>query len=224
MWLASAGILITGFALLVVADREQRAATDTSAGEVGVIPELADAPDYRPEVQHDSGLGLCLTQFPVLQEVSLTPSQLRIPALNVNAAVIAVEVNPDGSVQVPEDVNVLGWLTSAASPGDDRGSVVIVGHRDGASGVDGSLYHLSSLSPGQRIEVDTQTGQTVVYEVVAREVLSKDDFSRLAPDITSRDGDPRLTVITCGGEYIKEQGGYQANVVVTAIPVTASQR
>jgi len=32
-----------------------------------------------------------------------------------------------------------------------------------------------------------------------------------------RDGQRRLRIVTCGGPYIRSRGGYQDNVVVTAI-------
>ena len=36
------------------------------------------------------------------------------------------------------------------------------------------------------------------------------------------EGDPRLTLISCGGYYDRANGGYQDNVVVTAVPVSTT--
>ncbi len=41
-------------------------------------------------------------------------------------------------------------------------------------------------------------------------------------ELFARSGPARLTVITCGGPYLADQGGYQDNVVVTAVPVNES--
>ena len=41
-------------------------------------------------------------------------------------------------------------------------------------------------------------------------------------DVFATDGSPRLTLITCGGYYDRSNGGYQDNVVVTAVPASVS--
>ena len=38
-------------------------------------------------------------------------------------------------------------------------------------------------------------------------------------DLFAVDGPARLTIITCGGVYERDNGGYQANVIITAVPV-----
>ena len=40
----------------------------------------------------------------------------------------------------------------------------------------------------------------------------------LPAELFSRRGPERLHVITCGGEYLPDAGGYQQNLVVTAAP------
>ena len=37
--------------------------------------------------------------------------------------------------------------------------------------------------------------------------------------LVSRDGPPRLTLVTCGGPFLPDVGGYRDNVVVVAEPV-----
>ncbi len=38
-------------------------------------------------------------------------------------------------------------------------------------------------------------------------------------ELFRRDGREVLTLITCGGPYLADAGGYQDNVVVSAVPV-----
>jgi hypothetical protein len=53
--------------------------------------------------------------------------------------------------------------------------------------------------------------------VVSRESILK---KRLPyEELFAVDGPPRLTLISCGGYYDKDNGGYQDNVVVTAVPM-----
>ena len=38
-----------------------------------------------------------------------------------------------------------------------------------------------------------------------------------SPKTSSTDA-PLLRVVTCGGDYLRDEGGYQDNIVVTAVP------
>jgi hypothetical protein len=150
------------------------------------------------------------------------PTRIRIPAIGVSASIVPTSVAPSGAVNVPSDITTVGWYAPGPRPGDLTGSAVIVGHRDGAVQGHGAFYSLGALSLGDRILVSTDHGFVVQYRIVSREVLSKPRFASAAPEYFAVSGPPRLTLITCGGVYDKQRGGYQANVIVTAIPDTQS--
>ena len=97
------------------------------------------------------------------------------------------------------------------------GSVVLMGHRDGA-GARGALYDLGSVAVGETITL-SGGGRDVAYQVVNNNSISK----QVVPlaDLFQRSGDPRLVIISCGGEYVADQGGYLDNVVLTAVPITS---
>ena len=44
------------------------------------------------------------------------------------------------------------------------------------------------------------------------------DGQALPEELFARTGPERLWIITCGGEYLPDEGGYQQNLVVTAVP------
>ncbi|MEU2395450.1 class F sortase [Streptomyces sp. NPDC007369] len=144
--------------------------------------------------------------------------RIRIPAIRVDAPVMTVGLDPQGWVDAPpaEDPNLAGWYLNGISPGQ-RGSAVIVGHVDNASGP-AVFYGLGALRKGHRIEVERYDGRTALFEVYGVEVFSKDTFpgSRVYGDT----GRPELRVITCGGGYSKAKG-YAGNVVVFARMVGA---
>jgi hypothetical protein len=146
----------------------------------------------------------------------VSPVRVDIPALGVRSDVVPTGVDPDGTTQIPEDVDVLGWYRYGPAP-RDSGSTVIVGHRDGRGQGRGALYALGALSVGDRIRVTLADGSRVDYRVVAREVLDK----RAVPleIIFARTGGRVLSLLSCGGVYDRARGGYQANVLVTAVPV-----
>ena len=144
------------------------------------------------------------------------PARLVIPALEVDAEVTPVGLDDARAVEIPEDIARVGWYALGVAPGNATGSAVIVGHRDGRIEGRGALYALAELATDDRITVVDATGRSLRYTVVAREVVAK----RLLPadELFAVDGPPRLTLITCGGAYDRDAGGYQANVIVTAVP------
>lgn len=146
------------------------------------------------------------------------PSRIVIPAIGVDTDIVSVGLDRANAVVVPEDIRRVGWYRHAAAPGTAQGSAVLVAHRDGREQGKGVFYDLGLLDLGDRVVVTTQGGDRVRYRVVARELLQKSAFGDAAPDLFAIDGDARLTLISCGGYYDPNAGGYQANIVVTAIP------
>ena len=153
-----------------------------------------------------------------VERASLTyaPVQVRIPAIGVDASVVPVALDDARAVQIPEDIAVVGWYALGVAPGSPVGSAVLVGHRDGRTDGRGALYDLARLAPGDRVTVTDGRGRGLDFDVVSREVVAK----ALLPtdDLFAIDGPARLTIITCGGAYERDNGGYQANVIITAVP------
>lgn len=148
------------------------------------------------------------------------PTFVRIPAIDVATSIVPVGIRRDGAIAIPEDVSLVGWYRLGVPPGADRGSAVLVAHRDGRGQGPGVFYDLGSLEVGDGLTVDTGSGAGLAYRVVARESIRK----RRLPyqELFSAEGSPRLTLISCGGYYDPDRGGYQDNIVVTAVPVAAA--
>jgi LPXTG-site transpeptidase (sortase) family protein len=145
------------------------------------------------------------------------PMRLRIPALDVNTKVFPVGLDKNRAIEIPEDIRYVGWYELGVPPGVDRGSAVLVAHRDGRVQGRGVFYFLGSLDVGDKVYVKTSAGEELPYKVVSRESILK---KRLPyEELFAVDGDPRLTLISCGGYYDPNNGGYQDNVVVTAVPM-----
>lgn len=145
------------------------------------------------------------------------PVRVGIPRIDVDTRVVPVGMDENRAVEVPDDIAIVGWYApTGVEPGSDRGSAVLVAHRDGAVDGAGVFYDLGRLEPGDRVVVTDEDGRRLRYEVVSREYI---DRQRLpVEELFGETGPPRLTLISCGGEYIPERGGYQDNVVVTAVP------
>lgn len=127
-----------------------------------------------------------------------------------------VGVTDDQEAEIPEDISRVGWYKFGSAPGDRDGSVVLMGHRDGAN-ARGALFELAGVPVGSTITVTDAAGKRHNYRVEQVKSISK----QVVPlaDLFQRDGPRKLIVISCGGAYIKEQGGYLDNVVLTAVPV-----
>lgn len=147
------------------------------------------------------------------------PIRLRIPALNIGARILPVGTDRQRNVAVPTSIDDVGWYRFGVSVGTTQGSTVLVAHRDGRIGGEGVFYDLGQLQRNDRIIVTDSGGRHWQYRVVSRELVSKSKFAVQAEDFFERTGPHRLTLITCGGAYIRDAGGYQSNVIVTALPV-----
>ncbi|MGN6689033.1 MAG: sortase domain-containing protein [Actinomycetales bacterium] len=200
---AAAGALPTGLAAL---------ATPSAPAPAGAVV---------PDVAASGPVAAVAPVRPAAVPISDAAAELvsvRVPALGLTAAVDPVGVDGNGVVQIPQDVRRVGWYRYSSSPDDSAGAVTLVGHRDSRTQGKGVLYQLSSVSPGDDVIVTLSDGTRQVYRVVERrEYLKKALPLRL---LFERSGRHRLVLITCGGPYDRDRGGYQDNLVVTAVPVT----
>ena len=149
-----------------------------------------------------------------------TPDLLRFPDLAITAAVVPTGVTGRGDAQIPRDGDRVGWYRYGSRPGDARGAAVLIGHRDTRAEGPGALFDLDAALPGTRLQVRSGP-RTLDYEVVSLRSIEK---AALPDTLFRRDGRHRLVVITCGGPYLPEAGGYQENVVVVARPVSTTAK
>jgi Sortase domain len=140
------------------------------------------------------------------------PARVAIPAIGVDAAMVRLGLNRDGTLEVPASFGVAGWYKLGVTPGEP-GPAVIVGHVDSTSGP-AVFYRLSRLSPGARVRVSWRTGASVRFRVYAVREFGKRNFpTALVYGLTRR---PELRLVTCGGPFDDETGHYLDNVVVFA--------
>jgi hypothetical protein len=146
----------------------------------------------------------------------LAPTRLAIPAIDVVARVDPVGIEPDsGEFDVPPSVDEVGWYRFGPGLDAQAGSVVIAGHVDGADQGPGAFFRLRELDQGDLIEV-AAGDQVRQFRVVGREEYDKTQIP--LQRYFARDGDLRLTLITCGGPFDAAARSYRDNIVVTAVP------
>jgi sortase (surface protein transpeptidase) len=142
-----------------------------------------------------------------------TPVRIRIPSIGVDSGLMALGLQPDGSLEVPPEGFPAGWYTEAPTPGE-LGPAIIAGHVDW-DGSPGVFFALRDLTPGAEVAVEREDGSTAVFRVESVEQFPKDSFPT---DAVYADTDhAALRLITCGGSFDRQARSYSDNIVVFAV-------
>lgn len=143
-----------------------------------------------------------------------TPVRLTIAAINVDAAVEAVGLTPDGAMgtpQIPEDT---AWYQLGPRPGE-QGNAVIVGHVDWLVG--GAVFSdLRTLAPGSVIVVISDDG--VSHRFVMRDAERYPLGSAPLTEIFGAADGIHLTLITCDTDtpFDRATGQYGGHLLIYA--------
>lgn len=143
------------------------------------------------------------------------PTSIEIPRIGVDATIMSLGTNPDGTVQVPalDQADQAGWYEPGASPGE-TGNAVIVGHVDSAVLGPAVFFDLGALTPGDTITVRRADGVPVTFTVDSVKSYPKTAFpTELVYGPSDR---PSLRVVTCGGQFDEAAKSYPDNIVVFA--------
>lgn len=141
------------------------------------------------------------------------PVELTIPAIGVRTRLVRLGLTASGALQVPGSTTVAGWYAGSPAPGA-IGSAVIAGHVDSYLGP-GVFFRLRDLRPGDRIYVRQADRKLVVFHVTSVRLYRQKRFPTVR--VYGPVPDPELRLITCGGTFDPQIGGYLSNVVVYAI-------
>ncbi|GAA2864624.1 class F sortase [Streptosporangium fragile] len=141
---------------------------------------------------------------------SVVPKRLDIPSLGIKAPLMKLGVT-DGRVDLPpyEKPDTAGWVKDSVVPGDE-GPAVILGHVDTKT-APAVFYKLKDIREGQAIKVVRSDGKVAQYRVDSVEQISKSRFP--ADKVYLEDG---LRLITCGGEFDRDDREYRDNFIVYA--------
>lgn len=142
------------------------------------------------------------------------PVEIRLPSLGVDARVVPVGVDPDGLMTVPDDVSTVGWYRFGSTPAIGSGTTVLAGHVDDRVQGRGAFFDLRAVDVGATVTVADEDGEQWTWRVTGRRTYDK--ASLPIDDLYSRDGAPRLVLITCGGDFDRAARSYVSNVVVEA--------
>ena len=152
---------------------------------------------------------------PVAQPLAPSvPVRIKIPAIAVDAPVMKLGLNADGTVEVPplDNHDLAGWYTGSVTPGA-QGAAVMLGHVDSWSG--GSVFFkIKNLKHGDKVDVSRANGSTAVFTVDGLQKAVKVAFP--TSQVYGSPGYPALRLITCGGPFDAATGSYLDNIIVYA--------
>ena len=119
-------------------------------------------------------------------------------------------------LKVPENVRHVGWWDGSARAGEAFGSTVIAGHVDSATDGIGFFARLRRIKVGDTITLRADSHR-LKYRVTS---VKKVDKKALATKSQAfqQTGPHRLVLITCTGNFHRDRGGYDSNLVVVAKP------
>ena len=232
MTVPSRGVLVTsavlgvaGLSLLVIGTMSVTGGTDhaalettfTTGGAVDLVEPTPGPPpeefavDEAPPGKVTPVGGVEAGELPPPLEVA--PTRVRIPSIEVDSSLVDLGLNPDRTVEVPQDFAVAGWYTGRPVPGE-TGPGVIIGHVDSARDGPAVFFRLRQLEAGDVVTVERSDGSVAEFRVTHTELVDKDEFP--TERVYGSTEAPTLRLITCGGEFDRNVRSYEGNVIVYA--------
>lgn len=145
------------------------------------------------------------------------PVRLEIPDLGIDVGVQPVGLDEQGNMALFDDPSIAAWYQWGPSPASEAGSTVIAAHVDSLEYELLPFARLKDAPAGAAIVVTDAAGTRHTYAV---ETLTLSD--KAAVDWAAafdRTGPPRLTLVTCGGEFDPVHRRYLSNLLLAAVRV-----
>ncbi len=139
------------------------------------------------------------------------PVRLRIPKINVDAAIESVGLRPNGDMDVPKSPANAAWYNKGPRPGE-KGSAVIDGHFGYKDNIPAVFDNLSKLQKGDKLFIEDAQGGANTFVVQASRNY---DPNANAKDVFfASDGGTHLNLITCEGVWNATDKSYSNRLVV----------
>ena len=148
------------------------------------------------------------------------PRYLTIEKLRItNARVLPMGVNTNGELKTPNNIFDVGWYDASGKPGYG-GTMIIDGHNGGPTRY-GVFKELPSLAAGDIIKIERSDGEIFNYSVVENITvpLAEADTYMGTASVSPEMGKESVTLITCTGEWDKNQGTYLSRQFTRAVLV-----
>jgi LPXTG-site transpeptidase (sortase) family protein len=139
--------------------------------------------------------------------------RLRVSQVGIDANVITLGVDPDGTMQAPKTAFDVAWYDFSARPGSGS-NAVFAAHVDFRGVGPAVFWRLRELREGSQIQVVLDDGSTLTYRVVIAQAYGANDAPiEWIVGATERDS---ITLITCDGTFNTATREYDRRLVVRA--------
>ncbi|SDD02469.1 class F sortase [Actinokineospora iranica] len=142
------------------------------------------------------------------------PGTVRL-AKGGTATLIRKELDADATLPVPGGVREATWWGAGLDA--PTGATVFAGHVNW-KGQTGPFAELWDAREGDTVSVVDAEGRPWRYRVSRVETVAKHDLPHRAEEFFGQAGPHRLVLVTCGGQWVGGQDGYESNRVVIAVP------
>lgn len=139
------------------------------------------------------------------------PLHLRIPKINVDAAIERVGLTPEGAMDISESLDDVAWYKNGPRPGEN-GSAVIAGHYGERSGKIAVFNDLYKLSKGDQLSIKDSKG--VIISFVVRKIKIYDPNADASDVFFSSDRRSHLNLVTCAGVWNEDSKTFSNRLVV----------
>ncbi|MFI0411789.1 class F sortase [Actinomadura sp. 3N508] len=148
------------------------------------------------------------------------PVRIRIPAIGVDAPVLSLGLNADGTVREPSLAQpwLTSWYNGGAAPGE-RGPAAFYGHVDTRASGPAVFYDLARLKPGAHVRVLREDGRTAIFQITSIEQVPKSRFP--TQKVYGPTSEPTIRVMTCGGDFDPGTRHYKDNVIAYGVLIHA---
>ncbi|MGY6497921.1 MAG: class F sortase [Microcella sp.] len=146
------------------------------------------------------------------------PTRLAVPSLGIDMTVVGVGVDDRNYMEIPFSIFEAGWYRFGPGPDSAAGATVIAAHVDMPNQGVGPFAELRNAQVGAEITVTDADGVTHTYRVVQVERIEKAEVP--LDQVFTKEGDPTLVLVTCGGDFDFTAQSYTDNYIVTAEKVS----
>jgi len=140
------------------------------------------------------------------------PVKMSMPSIGVEAPIVPVGLDDDGSMSAPTDPDTVAWYRLCPGMGV-AGNVVLAGHINW-TGRTRAFGFLDQLDHGDPILIVDADGHGYQYVVESSHWVRAEGAP--VEEIFASTGDTVLTMITCGGEYVAASREYLDRLIVRA--------
>jgi LPXTG-site transpeptidase (sortase) family protein len=157
-----------------------------------------------------------------LDELNVPPppaaARVIVPSLSIDMPIDPLGVDANNLMELPVSPFAAAWYRFGPAPASEQGATVIAAHVDSLSEGVGPFSQLRRAEVGALVTVIDAAGVAHDYRVVSVERIAKAEVP--LDRVFTKQGDPVVVLVTCGGEWNRQAESYRDNYIVTAEKVT----